>query len=297
MCLVVGVAGVANAQGKSATAKNKVTVCHARGNGTYAPLTVSASALPGHLSHGDVLQPNGTVPGSPGFVFDNSCQVVSWSYASNASPDPSAFDPASPGNLYAGSGIPAVNFGTARNESAGIELGMMILYRQGPTVASSDDYADGVLEYDVASGAQSTANGSFANNAARAAWNFTYSVATGLNGATTDLNDFTFQLLIDVDPGPGTNFQTLALEAELTPQAAGQSGFQWRLVPMGPVPIADDEGTTNVTQNSQNYAFYGIPGYNGGTGFAGPATFDVVLQAFDGAQLIARNHIVVNVNP
>ena len=98
----------------------------------------------------------------------------------------------------------------------------MILYRQGPTVPSADTFADGVLHFNVASGAQSTANGSFANNAARAAWNFTYSVATGLNSAKT-LADHTYQLLFDVDPGPGVNYRTLTLEAEGTPQAVGQS--------------------------------------------------------------------------
>lgn len=77
----------------------------------------------------------------------------------------------------------------------------MVLYRQGPTIASTDNYADGVLNFSVASGPQSTANGSISNNATRAAWNFTFSVATGLNGATTDLNDYTFQLLYDVDAG------------------------------------------------------------------------------------------------
>jgi hypothetical protein len=101
---------------------------------------------------------------------------------------PSAQDPASPGNLFVGSGIPAENFGVARNETAGIELGLMVRYRQGPTIPSTDNYADGVLNFSVASRPQSTANGSIANNSGRAAWNF--SVATGLNGATTDLNDY-----------------------------------------------------------------------------------------------------------
>lgn len=273
-------------------------LCHRTGSGVYHPISVSANATRAHLAHGDVLQPNGVVPGSSGFVFDAQCQVVSWTYAENVAPDASAEDPANPGTLYVGSGIPATNFGTATNAAAGVELGMMVLYRQGPNVAPTDTYADGLLEFDVASGPQSTANGSFANNANRAAWNYTLSIATGLNGATTDLGDFTFQLLIDVDPGPGTTFRTLQLEAEGTPQAAGQSGYQWRDVATNTFPISDDEGTANVTQNSQNYAFYQpllTSQYDALNGFAGPAQFDVVLQAFSGAQLIARNHIVVNV--
>jgi hypothetical protein len=280
----------------SFAAPAKVDLCHRIGNGSFQPISVSTNAAGAHLAHGDVQQPNGAVPGSPGYVFDSKCTPVTWNYAVNVPPDFSAQDPASPGNLFVGSGIPAENFGTARNETAGVELGMMVLYRQGPTVPSTDNYVDGVLNFNVASGPQSTANGSSANNATRAAWNFTFSVATGLNAATTDLNDYTFQLLYDVDPGPGTNYRTLTLE----PGGAGSSGFQWRDQGTNLVFINDDEGNVNVTQNSENYAFGFFQGfltsaYGPGNAFAGPAKFDIVLQALDGSQIIARNHVVVNV--
>lgn len=286
------------AAGASVAADAKVDLCHARGNGSYGPISVAAAAVPAHLKHGDVLQPNGAVPGNPGFVFNSACLEVI--YAVNVAPDAAAQDPASPGNLFAGSGIPATNFGTASNEDEGIELGLMVLYRQGPTVASTDNYNDGVLHFMVASGSQSTVNGSSGNNTGRAAWNFTYSIATGLNGATTDLNDYTFQLLYDVDPGPGTSFRTLTLEPSVS--LPPLSGFQWRDQGTGFVFIPDDEGNVNVTQNSENYAFGFFQGfltspYGPGNSFAGPAEFDIILQAFDGPQLIVRNHIVVNVAP
>lgn len=284
----------------SAAGDPKVDLCHKTGKG-YQPITVSSNALGAHLSHGDVQQPNGAVPGTPGYVFDGRCNAVTWNYGVNVAPDFSAQDPASPGNLFVGSGIPAENFGVARNETAGIELGMMVLYRQGPTVVATDNYADGVLNFNVASGAQSTANGSSSNNANRAAWNYTFSIATGLNGATTDLNDFTFRLLYDVDPGPGTTYRTMTLEAEVTPQPAGESGFQWR-DQSALVFINDDEGNANVTQNSQNYAFgfyqaFLTSPYGPGNSFAGPAKFDFILQALDGSQIVASNHIAVNVAP
>ena len=292
LLVLIPVASAANA--------GKVDLCHRTGNGSFHSISVNANALDAHLAHGDVLQPNGAVPGGQGFVFDSQCRPVTWSYDVNASPDVSATDPSSPGNLYIGSGIPATNFGIARNMSQGVELGLMLLYRQGPTIQSSDNYADGVLNYSVASGPQSTANGSSSNNATRAAWNFTFSIATGLNGATTNLSNRTFQLLYDVDPGAGTNYRTLTLEPELAPQAPGQSGFQWRDQGTGLVFIPDDEGTPNVTQNSENYAFNFFQSfltgpYGPGNAFAGPAQFDIILQALDGAQIIARNHIVVNV--
>src|SRR5262245_9092097 len=203
--------------------------------------------------------------------------------------------------LYAGNGIPADGFGLARNEDAGIELGLQVIYRQGPVVTTTDNYADGVLHFSVNDGAQSTANGSSVNNANRAAWSFEYSIATGPNGETTDLGDFTFKLLYDVDPGAGTSYRTLTLEAETTAQPAGQSGYQWRDEGTGLVVIADDEGTANVTQNSENYAFtffqsFLTSPYGHGNGFAGPAEFDIILQAFDANNsLLAQNHISVDV--
>lgn len=297
VALLVVVAFTAT-QPASSAAPAKVDLCHATGNGSFQPISVSSNATAPHLAHGDfVNQPNTPVPGSPGFVYDSRCNVVSWTYAVNVAPDFSAQDPAAPGTLFVGSGIPAENFGVARNEGAGIELGMMILYRQGPTVPSTDNYADGVLNFDVASGPQSTANGSQSNNATRAAWNFTFSVATGLNGATTNLNGHTFQLLYDVDPGPGTNYRTLTLE----PGGTGSSGHQWRDQGSGLVFINDDEGNANVTQNSENYAFGFFQAFLGGAyappTFSGPGQFDIILQALDGTQIIDRNHIRVNVAP
>ncbi len=292
--LLLPVASAANA--------GKVDLCHRNGNGSFNPISVNANAAAAHLAHGDVLQPNGAVPGSPGFVFDSQCRPVTWTYESNATPDVSATDPASPGNLYVGSGIPATNFGIARNATQGVELGLMLLYRQGPTIPTFDNYADGVLNYTVASGPQSIANGSSGNNAGRAAWNFTFSIATGLNGAPSNLSNRTYQLLYDVDPGPGTSYRTLTLEPEPGPPVPGQSGFQWRDQGTGLVFIPDDEGTPNVTQNSQNYTFaffqsFLTAPYGPGNAFAGPGQFDIILQAFDGTQLIVRNHIVVNVAP
>jgi hypothetical protein len=283
----------------SAANAGSVDLCHLTGK-SYKPLTVNGNALNAHLAHGDVLQPSGFVPGSAGFVFDSECRPVTWIYAVNVMPDPSAIDPASPGKLFTGTGIPAVNFGTARNETAGIELGLMVLYRQGSTIPSSDNYADGLLNFSVASGPQAIANGSGANNAGRAAWNFTFSVATGLNGATTNLSDHTFRLLYDVDPGPGATYRTLTLEPTPPPIPAGRSGFQWRDQGSGLVFIGDDEGNVKVTQNSQNYAFGFFQGfltspYGPSNSFAGPAQFDIVLQALDGTQIVVQNHIVVNV--
>ncbi|MBM3528952.1 MAG: cadherin repeat domain-containing protein [Alphaproteobacteria bacterium] len=234
-----------------------------------------------------------------------------WSYQVNATVDPVARDPGQPptiahpnGFLFQGTGNPATGFGIARNEDAGIELGFKVIYRSGPNVLTTDDYADGVLRFNVNDGPQSTVNGSSGNDATRAAWNYTYSVATGLNGETTSLDDFVFRLLFDVDPSLDTEYLTFQLEPEVLPGVGGstQSNFVWRSMdnPLVVVPV-DDEGNANVTQNSRNYGFGEYQAnltsaYGPGNSFAGPAHFDMILQAYDlSNNLIAQNHIGVDV--
>jgi hypothetical protein len=67
--IVGNVAGRAEAQ-----RANTAVVCHGRGNGSYAPLSVNGHAVPAHLAHGDGL-PLGEVPDSPA-VFTSTCEIV-----------------------------------------------------------------------------------------------------------------------------------------------------------------------------------------------------------------------------
>ena len=54
----------------------KVALYHATGNGTYRSITVSMSAVPAHMAHGDG-KPNEEVPNSaPAVVLDANCAVV-----------------------------------------------------------------------------------------------------------------------------------------------------------------------------------------------------------------------------
>ena len=195
-----------------------------------------------------------------------------------------------------GSGNLPTGYNLAVSEEAGIELGFQVKYRQGPTVLATDanGYADGVLEFQVADGPQSTANGSQSNVANRAAWNFDYSIITGLNGETTDLSDFTFKLLVDIDASSGTDYQ----EFTMVPGGAGSANVSW-VNQFGDV-VVDDQGIAGmVAQNSRNFAFYDVDHVTPLTQPYDPAfgagEFDIILQAFDGANLIAQNHIQVDV--
>ena len=73
---------------------NTEQLCHARGNGTFAPLSVSPGAVPAHIGHGDG-RPLGPAPGGS-LVFTSTCELVAsivgtWlgtsiTYDPNASP-------------------------------------------------------------------------------------------------------------------------------------------------------------------------------------------------------------------
>lgn len=51
------------------------TVCHVRGSGDYAPLTVASRSAAAHERHGDGV-PGGPVPGADSMVFDETCRPV-----------------------------------------------------------------------------------------------------------------------------------------------------------------------------------------------------------------------------
>ena len=172
-----------------------------------------------------------------------------WHYHVNATLDDSAQDPANPGTMIAGSGIPATAFGIAHNASAstGIELGLAVHHRSGAAadadVQSTDNYNDGELHFQVAAGADP-------GNANRAEWNFDYSVATGVDGQATNLDDFIFKLLIDVDPSANTDY----LEYTMSAGGVGAANVHWTNQYGG--IIGDDDGIANlVAQNSENYGF------------------------------------------
>ncbi len=271
---------------------------HGHHHGHGGDLTVSGPDGVDHLKNIERLQ------------FDDGFLDVAGNdfYSADTTLDASAQDPLSPGNIYPGSGIPASGWSVVQDLDHDVELGLQVIYRQGPTVASTGVEADGTVDYTVADGPQSTANGSSSNNASRAAWSFEYSISTALDGSVDTLADYDLRLLIDLDPSAGTSFLQLDFAASgvASPTGAWQLGSPIAgLPPVGTPLIPDDEGTTQVTQNSQNYAFYstimdfdGNPATDDAALYAfTPGNFDIYLQAYDstGTDLLAQNHINVTV--
>ncbi len=62
------------APGASAPGASTEVLCHAQGNGTFAPLSVSVSAVPAHMAHGDGV-PLGQGPDGLS-VFTATCELV-----------------------------------------------------------------------------------------------------------------------------------------------------------------------------------------------------------------------------
>src|SRR4051812_33836104 len=100
--------------------------------------------------------------------------------------------------MYFGDGNTPANYHLQQNNTLGIELGLKEHYRTGDDILHSSVSADGTASFTVPAGTQvaDPAHDVGAANANRAAWNFDYVVDTGLNGATTNLSDFTFKIQV-----------------------------------------------------------------------------------------------------
>jgi hypothetical protein len=186
----------------------------------------------------------------------------------NGVADALARDPASPGNMYYGTGNPADDWTIVRHEGAQVELGLKVKHRGGDEYPEGLIDADGVAHYEVLAGGSPS-------NPARAEWNFDF--------AATDYSpdqNFTYTLELDIDPGAGENWVTLYSSA---------------------APLDTDLGSGSTFQNSTNLAFYaalidtdpntaGIQPYTLGDG-----TFGVRLTAYDAVSgaFVAKNQVDV----
>ena len=209
--------------------------------------------------------------------------------------DETAQDPGAPGTMWAGTGIPSTNFVLRRYEYSGIELAMKAHLRQGADILPTYIDGDGVVHVEVPTGSQPGVPG-------RAAWNFTFSYDVALKPGNPDLEDYRGYLLIDVDPSKRTKYLKLKL-TKLTDTPADQdSGYGWGSHGIPVIP--DDEGTSQVTQNSQNLAFYDdlidadpyTPGKQSyvATDY-GPGQFDVKMILKKRHRPTAELHVVFDV--
>jgi hypothetical protein len=148
------------------------------------------------------------------------------------------------GYLNFGGGNTADGFNIVRDAGAGIEIALKAKERGGADYLAHQE--NGVTVYHVDAGSDPSA-------ANRAAWNFDFSVATGINGNGKALSDYTFKAFVDVDKSDAVNYVEFDLQNGL-----GSGNTPWLRIDGGVLAggFADEDGTNpHFSQNSVNIGF------------------------------------------
>jgi len=104
--------------------------------------------------------------------------------------------------MYFGDGDKPTYYNISVDDKTHIELGLKIHYRQGDDITPTSVDADGTAHYIVPAGTQvGGAHNVPSDNPNRAAWNFDFSVNTGLDGSTKTLDNFDFRIIVTSGDG------------------------------------------------------------------------------------------------
>lgn len=203
--------------------------------------------------------------------------------------DPTAIKPIT-NDMYTGNGNTVVNFMLKRNLKQDLEIAVKAKFRQGPDIRPTYVDADGIVHVEVPTGAQLTGPTcslpSPPTACNRAIWSWDYSISSAIEGSTRPLLDFDCRMRIDLDQSKKAKYLNLKLVRLRPPGPFGSetdaNGLGWKAGSTTVIPDdagnPDDAGApeVQVTQNSQNYAFYRsppFPPYN-----FGPAEFDFEIS-------------------
>jgi len=240
-------------------------MAHGNSNAQNVHANQNDHAIDAHLNHWDISDVFGTIGG----------------------------DAVNGTEMWFGDGNLPTNYHLEQNNTLGIELGLKEHYRTGDDIVHDSGTADGTANFTVPAGTQvaDPAHDVSTANPDRAAWNFDFVVDTGLNGATTNLSDFTFKIQITQN---GTNTHVFDLDPtthvwvdEANPTVGfGGDDFSHP---------ASANVQSHVAENSVNLAF--LTGDFGplATSTAAGTTYDIQLEAFKGVQLagLVHDHIVM----
>ena len=195
--------------------------------------------------------------------------------------DPASHDAGN--NVFFGAGNSAADYVIGEHVGAGLELGLKVHYRTGDTVQPTSSDADGTAHFTVDSGYADGRHNESEVRTDRAAWNFDFSIDTGLHGATGDLSSFHFKLLVDTDASANVSYLDLTsvdpLGGHIINSHLAQDSVNFGFGTIKPLIDGDPS-----TAGFQPYSF-------------GPGHFDILLQAEDNAgHVLASSHIVVDVS-
>jgi hypothetical protein len=185
--------------------------------------------------------------------------------------------------MWFGDGNKPTNYNISVDDKTDIELGLKIHYRQGDDITPTSVDADGTANYEVPAGTQvvDPAHNVPVANPNRAAWNFDFSVNTGLDGSTQTLDDFDFRIVIESGDGEQGVFDLQHIAPGDTPWANSPltGGFE------------DEDGSNpQLSQNSVNLGFGFMQAIFGTDALDAGETYDITLQAFDEGKIVAQVH-------
>jgi len=183
--------------------------------------------------------------------------------------------------MFFGDGNLPTNYNISVDDKSHIELGLKIHYRTGNDITPTSVDSDGTANYVVPDGAQvvDPAHGVTTAAPNRAAWNFDFSVNTGLDGSTKTLDHFDFRIIIASGDGEKGVFDMQHLGPGNTPWGTPAGGF------------ADEDGSNpQLSQNSVNIGFAFMTAIFGADAMNAGETYDITLQAFDHGKIVAQVH-------
>ena len=230
------------------------------------------------------LEKQSTSP-PPGQIKHDSHEIGTLdvsSYDTHGDSDPSNDE------MFFGDGNLPTNYNISVDDKTDIELGLKIHYRQGDDITPVSVDADGTANYEVPAGTQvaDPDHNVPVDNSTKAAWNFDFSVNTGLDGSTQTLDDFDFRIIVESGDGEQGTFDLQHLGPGNTPwsDAAATGGF------------ADEDGSNpQLSQNSVNLGFTFMKEIFGTDALDAGETYDITLQAFDHGKIVAQvdDHILL----
>src|SRR4029078_11610018 len=129
--------------------------------------------------------------------------------------------------MFFGDGNLPTNYNISVDDKSHIELGLKIHYRTGNDITPTSVDSDGTANYVVPDGAQvvDPAHGVTTAAPNRAAWNFDFSVNTGLDGSTKTLDNFDFRIIVTSGDGEKGVFDMQHLGPGNTPWGTPAGGF------------------------------------------------------------------------